>query len=150
MATTTATTAIWKAQARTRTSLQNGGPFIAFPGHAGRCWTLLGWRLVARLVRRGSVPSGASPDHAGRARRLASFASACVARSRTVQRSAVRRRVLQPTLGPQGVEAAVLDADRRQVVGEDLAVVADLGDDLQGEVRRQAETRVERRAVGTG
>jgi hypothetical protein len=22
---------------------------IAFPGHAGRCWTLLGWRLVARI-----------------------------------------------------------------------------------------------------
>ena len=21
---------------------------IAFPGHAGRCWPLLGWRLVAR------------------------------------------------------------------------------------------------------
>jgi hypothetical protein len=24
-------------------------PFIAFPGHAGRLWTLLGWRLVARI-----------------------------------------------------------------------------------------------------
>jgi hypothetical protein len=23
--------------------------FIAFPGHAGRCWPLLGWRLVARI-----------------------------------------------------------------------------------------------------
>jgi hypothetical protein len=22
---------------------------IAFPGHAGRCWPLLGWRLVARI-----------------------------------------------------------------------------------------------------
>ena len=22
--------------------------FIAFPGHAGRSWPLLGWRLVAR------------------------------------------------------------------------------------------------------
>jgi hypothetical protein len=21
---------------------------MAFPGHAGRCWPLLGWRLVAR------------------------------------------------------------------------------------------------------
>ena len=26
---------------------------IAFPGHAGRIWTLLGWRLVAR-TRGGS------------------------------------------------------------------------------------------------
>jgi len=25
---------------------------IAFPGHAGRCWTLLGWRLVARIESR--------------------------------------------------------------------------------------------------
>ena len=24
-------------------------PFIAFPGHAGRYWPLLGWRLVARI-----------------------------------------------------------------------------------------------------
>jgi hypothetical protein len=23
--------------------------FIAFPGHAGRLWPLLGWRLVARI-----------------------------------------------------------------------------------------------------
>jgi multicomponent Na+:H+ antiporter subunit C len=23
---------------------------MAFPGHAGRCWTLLGWRLVARII----------------------------------------------------------------------------------------------------
>jgi len=22
---------------------------IAFPGHAGHCWPLLGWRLVARI-----------------------------------------------------------------------------------------------------
>jgi hypothetical protein len=22
---------------------------IAFPGHAGRCWPLLRWRLVARI-----------------------------------------------------------------------------------------------------
>ena len=27
------------------------GPFIAFPGHAGRCWPLLGWRLVAHSRR---------------------------------------------------------------------------------------------------
>jgi hypothetical protein len=25
---------------------------IAFPGHAGRLWPLLGWRLVARIVER--------------------------------------------------------------------------------------------------
>jgi hypothetical protein len=24
----------------------------AFPGHAGRCWPLLGWRLVARIGER--------------------------------------------------------------------------------------------------
>ena len=24
--------------------------FTAFPGHAGRCWPLLGWRLVARIT----------------------------------------------------------------------------------------------------
>ena len=26
---------------------------MAFPGHAGRCWTLLGWRLVARTSSTG-------------------------------------------------------------------------------------------------
>ena len=29
--------------------------FIAFPGHAGRCWSLLGWRLVARTKTTGSA-----------------------------------------------------------------------------------------------
>ncbi len=45
--------------------------------------------------------------------------------------SAERWRVLQPALGPQRVDAA-LQPEWGEVVLEDLAVVADLGDDLAG------------------
>ncbi len=52
--------------------------------------------------------------------------------------SAERRDVHEPTVGPQGVRATA-EAQRRKVALEDLAVVADLADDVAGEVSRETE-----------
>src|SRR5690606_6018788 len=61
-------------------------------------------------------------------------------------RSAMRRRVHEPALGPEGVDTPG-EAERRvhaDVALEDLAVIADVLDDTGGEVGGQAETCIER------
>ncbi len=73
----------------------------------------------------------------------------------TGQCSAVGRGVLQTAVDPQGVDAA-LDAERGEVRLEDLAVVADLVDDIEGEMpgrargRGRAPCRLRSRRRGTG
>ena len=64
--------------------------------------------------------------------------------------SAERRRVLQPARrGPERIRAA-LDADRRQVAGEDLTVIADRLDDVDRpeRCRGRASARVRRSCRG--
>ena len=53
----------------------------------------------------------------------------------------------RPPSDHSSVEATVRDADGRQVGLEDLAVVADLRDDLQGEVGGDPEPRIEHLAI---
>src|SRR5690606_40688907 len=58
----------------------------------------------------------------------------------------MRRRVHEPALGPEGVDAPG-EAERRvhaDAALEDLAVIADVLDDTGGEVGGQAETCIER------
>ena len=45
-----------------RRGVDAGLTVTAFPGHAGRCWPLLGWRLVARIVEMATGELTASRD----------------------------------------------------------------------------------------